>query len=101
MDPHSRLSQFNNRPPKSGPLPPRARRMDSSLPKPTLPADKTASPPPKSSTPAALIDLRPIATNSRVKQNQQLHHDLHLAYVNNALQQKALVQTSLLDRLIT
>jgi RNA polymerase I-specific transcription initiation factor RRN3 len=92
MDPHSRLSQYNNRPPKSGPLP--SRRMDPPLQKskPSPPADKSKSPSQKSSTlTVSFINLRPIATNSRIKQSLQLHHDMHLAYVNNALQQKALV----------
>lgn len=35
---------------------------------------------------------RPIATNSRIKQDERLRKDMHLAFVNNALQQKALVR---------
>jgi RNA polymerase I-specific transcription initiation factor RRN3 len=91
MDPHSRLSQFNNRPPKG--LPPAARHMDPTTPKLTLPIERPKSA--SSSKPAKRTSTavsRPIATNSRVKQSQQFHRDLHLAYVNNALEQKSAVR---------
>lgn len=90
MDPraraHSTLSQFNNRPPKG--LPPASRHMDPLTPRPTVPLPPTKSR--KHSNPSV---PRPIATNSRVKHTEQFHRDLHLAYVNNALERKALVPT--------
>ena len=35
---------------------------------------------------------RPIATNSRVKKTQKLHRDMHLAFVDNALELKSQVR---------
>ena len=37
---------------------------------------------------------RPIATNSRIKQNENYRKDMYLAFVNNALQQKLNVRVS-------
>ncbi|KAJ7129326.1 RNA polymerase I-specific transcription initiation factor RRN3 [Mycena epipterygia] len=89
MDPHSTLSQFNQRrAPKAGPI--SHKYMDLQQPKPALDsftkrpsASRKASP-----SPAGLI-RRPIATNSRVKQDEKYRKDMHLAFVNNALLQKA------------
>jgi RNA polymerase I-specific transcription initiation factor RRN3 len=39
---------------------------------------------------------RPIASNSRVKKTQKLHRDMHLAFVNSALEQKSYVRVFLL-----
>ena len=39
-----------------------------------------------------LLAARPIATNSRVKKTQKLHRDMHLAFVNNALENKSQVR---------
>ena len=35
-----------------------------------------------------LLVQRPIATNSRVKQDERYRKDMYLAFVNNALQEK-------------
>ncbi|KAJ6523380.1 hypothetical protein B0H10DRAFT_1731422, partial [Mycena sp. CBHHK59/15] len=89
MDPHSTLSQFNQRrAPKVGPI--SHKYMDVQQSKPTL--DSFAKRPPasrKSSPSPAVLIRRPIATNSRVKQDEKYRKDMHLAFVNNALLQKA------------
>jgi len=102
MDPHSRLNQFNQRGPKSGP-PPVSRFMSNMLSKPSIetypstlsPATKPNSrsrvSPPLVST---FLVRRPIATNSRIKQNENYRKDMYLAFVNNALQQKLNVRPS-------
>ena len=85
MDPHSRLSQYNHRPPKAGPL---AQNTW------TLPIDKKKQAGPRKQqfdASALLLMARPIATNSRVKKTQKLHRDMHLAFVNNALEHKSQV----------
>ncbi|EKM79897.1 hypothetical protein AGABI1DRAFT_119954 [Agaricus bisporus var. burnettii JB137-S8] len=41
-----------------------------------------------SGSPSTLLVRRPIATNSRIKQNENYRKDMYLAFVNNALQQK-------------
>jgi len=90
MDPHSRLSQFNNRPPKAGPLAQNAR---------TLPVDKKKQAGPQKQqfdTSALLLAARPVVTNSRVKKTQRLHRDMHLAFVNSALEHKSQVRAFLL-----
>jgi len=46
----------------------------------------------KFDTPTLLLIARPIATNSRVKKTQKLHRDMHLAFVNNALECKSQVR---------
>jgi hypothetical protein len=43
------------------------------------------------STPS-ITPQRPIATNSKIKQDEQLRKDMYLAFVNNALHQKSLVR---------
>jgi len=86
MDPHSRLSQYNHRPPKAGPP---------ALNTWTLPVDKRKQAGPHKQqfdTSALLLIARPIATNSRVKKTQRLHRDMHLAFVNNALEHKSQVR---------
>ena len=86
MDPHSRLSQYNHRPPKAGPLAQNVR---------ALPMDKKKQAnlhKQQFDTSALLIIARPIATNSRVKKTQKLHRDMHLAFVNNALERKSQVR---------
>ncbi|KAJ3569093.1 hypothetical protein NP233_g5282 [Leucocoprinus birnbaumii] len=98
MDPHSRLSQFNQRGPKSGPVP-TSRFASEMLTKASLetfssmssPSTSTTKTKPRSklSTPASTsLVRRPIATNSRIKQNESYCKDMYLAFVNNALQQK-------------
>lgn len=92
MDPHSTRSQFNQRTPNAGPM---AHKYMDIPPKPALEsftkrpsASRKASP-----TPASLI-RRPIATNSRVKQDEKYRKDMHLAFINNALLQKANVSAT-------
>lgn len=89
MDPHSRLSQFNHRPPKAGPLTQNTR---------TLPMDKKKQAGPQKhqfDASTLLLIARPIVTNSRVKKNQKLHRDMHLAFVNSALERKSQVRVPL------
>ncbi|KAJ6539710.1 RNA polymerase I-specific transcription initiation factor RRN3 [Mycena capillaripes] len=88
MDPHSTLSQFNQRRPKAGPL--NQKYMDIQQPKPALDSfTKRPSASRKASSSPAVLIRRPIATNSRVKQDEKYRKDMHLAFVNNALLQKA------------
>jgi RNA polymerase I-specific transcription initiation factor RRN3 len=42
---------------------------------------------------SSLLVARPIATNSRVRQDEKYRKDMYLAFVNNALQQKANVSS--------
>ncbi|KAG2135732.1 RNA polymerase I-specific transcription initiation factor RRN3 [Suillus bovinus] len=85
MDPHSRLSQFNQRTPKTGPFSPSVRFE--STQKVTLDKYTKAH---SSSMPSdsPLFTSRPIATNSRVKQDEQFKKDMFLAYVNKAIREK-------------
>ncbi|KAG0702449.1 RNA polymerase I-specific transcription initiation factor RRN3 [Suillus ampliporus] len=85
MDPHSRHSQFNQRTPKTGPFSPSVRFEQTQ--KVTLDKYTKAS---SSSMPSdsPLFTSRPIATNSRVKQDEQFKKDMFLAYVNKALLEK-------------
>lgn len=91
MDPHSRLSQYNHRPPKVGPPAQNAWTlpMDKKKQAGTLKRRIDAS--------ALLLISRPIATNSRVKKTQRLHRDMHLAFVNNALELRSQVGVFLLS----
>ncbi|EAU84392.1 ribosomal DNA transcription factor Rrn3 [Coprinopsis cinerea okayama7 len=52
---------------------------------PLKPAQKSKA----SSQNAALLIRRPIATNSRIKQGENLRRDMYLAFVNNALQEQS------------
>ncbi|KAK7470311.1 DNA independent RNA polymerase I transcription factor [Stygiomarasmius scandens] len=101
MDPHSRLSQFDKRAPKSGPQAQNLRFMDPQQSKPSLDTFKQAK---KSSASrnavASLLIRRPIATNSRVKQEEKTRKDMFLAFVNNALQQKANGNSEAFDELV-
>lgn len=89
---HSRHSQYNNkRLPKSGPSP-TARFMEKpallvSLPKPKL-SKSTSS----ALNSPSLLTPRPIATNSRVKQDEKYRKDMYLAFVSNALELKLSVR---------
>jgi hypothetical protein len=90
---HSRHSQYNKRVPKSGPTAPTVRFTEPQL-KPIL--DKFSKHPmasakssKSSAGPLHLLKPRPIATNSRVKQDEKYRKDMYLAFVNNALQEKA------------
>jgi RNA polymerase I-specific transcription initiation factor RRN3 len=114
MDPHSRLSQFNQRPPKAGPAVQNQRQMDLPLhPKSSPSLDGFAKRSPRtrqshprsrklssssSQPPTTPLDggelSRPIATNARIKRGERLRKDMYLAFVNNALEQKTLVRKS-------
>lgn len=86
MDPHSTRSQFKNkRTPTTGPKPSVRFIMDAHSAKSPLPRK---TPMPSNSTDALTLSTRPIATNSRVKQDEKFKKDMHLAYVNNSLLQK-------------
>ncbi|KAL4076424.1 RNA polymerase I-specific transcription initiation factor RRN3 [Scleroderma yunnanense] len=93
MDPHSTHSQFNQRTPKAGPFSPSARFIEL---QPKISLEKYARRPssrlPHSDAqPAdalALLTHRPIATNSRVKQDEQFKKDMYIAFINKALQGK-------------
>ncbi|PIL37371.1 hypothetical protein GSI_01064 [Ganoderma sinense ZZ0214-1] len=109
MDPHSRFSHFNSRQTKAGPVPSSSRHMEQ--PKPRINLDhlpkkgsKTSPSPPKRSSsipsPSPLHAERPIATNSRIKQDEQYRKDMHLAFVNNALQMKTMGFSDAFDELV-
>ncbi|TFY61787.1 hypothetical protein EVG20_g6923 [Dentipellis fragilis] len=55
---------------------------------------------PSTSTPASSQMSRPIATNSRVKQNEQFRQDMHLLFVNDALQQKMMGNSKPFEELV-
>ncbi|CAK5262553.1 unnamed protein product, partial [Mycena citricolor] len=93
MDPHSTLSQYNQRRTRKA-APASIKYMEvqpvkppllDSFPKRPTPSHKASS----SSLSSPVVIRRPIATNSRVKQDEKYRKDLHLAFVNNALLQKA------------
>ncbi|KAI0052762.1 RNA polymerase I-specific transcription initiation factor RRN3 [Auriscalpium vulgare] len=96
MDPHSRLSQFNQRPPRAGPAPRHMDVMGLTSKLPSLDSAKKAS---RKSSPA-MGTPRVISSNSRVRQDERLRKDMHLAFVNNALQQKALGSSEAYDELV-
>ncbi|KAF5387925.1 hypothetical protein D9615_000645 [Tricholomella constricta] len=101
MDPHSRLSQFNQRAPRSGPKALNPRFVDP-MAHPKSPLDSKRPTGPKKPDPhaAALLVRRPIATNSRVKQDEKYRKDMYLAFVHNALQQKSIGITDSFDELV-
>ena len=117
MDPHSRLAQFNQRPPKSGPQVQRMRQMEQRE-RPITTANVfdhfTRHSSPSSSAHAvvfvservvgkdkenaagnelAAYSARPIASNSRVRRDEKSRRDMYLAFINNALSEKAKVRT--------
>jgi hypothetical protein len=117
MDPHSRLSQFNQRPPKAGPAVSNQRQMDSSPHSKSPSLDRFAKRSPRtrqsrgpckkstsslpSRSPTPLLDgdpSRPIVTNARIKRGERLRKDMYLAFVKNALEQKTLVRPFRLPR---
>ncbi|EEB87111.1 hypothetical protein MPER_15677, partial [Moniliophthora perniciosa FA553] len=91
MDVHSRFSQFDNQSKrtKAGPQATKPRIMADSSPKIQLPR-KTSNAGSSNSANASLFVRRPIATNSRVKQDEKTRIDMYLSFVNNALHQKSL-----------
>ncbi|KAJ8462764.1 hypothetical protein ONZ45_g17815 [Pleurotus djamor] len=101
MDPHSTLSQYNQRTPKSGPITPKIRHSESA---PRIStenfAKRGASTGPKSSTMPVPLVRRPIITNSRVKQDEKYRKDMFLTFVDNALQQKAMGVKEPFDELV-
>jgi RNA polymerase I-specific transcription initiation factor RRN3 len=84
MDPHSTHSQFNRRGPKAGPLSRPTSEKNSTqdtvkmLPKKGEKTDDTD-----------LFIRRPIATNSRVKQDEMIRRNMYLSFVTNAFQLKS------------
>ncbi|PBL02973.1 RNA polymerase I-specific transcription initiation factor RRN3 [Armillaria gallica] len=102
MDPHSRLSQFNHRTPKSGPQ--NSRFMEAPLPKPSLAtfpgkqSRKSSATTPSSSS--LLLVRRPIATNSRVKQDEKYRNEMYLSFITSALQEKAIGRSERFDDLV-
>ncbi|KAI0920959.1 hypothetical protein AcV7_002954 [Taiwanofungus camphoratus] len=104
MDPHSRFSQFNSRHPKAGPILSGSRYMDTPS-KPSEPLENfkrrpTASRKSSSTSTSTQHASRPIATNARVKQDEQYRKDMYLAFVNNAFQQKTNGISDAFDELV-
>ncbi|EDR12293.1 RNA polymerase I-specific transcription initiation factor RRN3 family protein [Laccaria bicolor S238N-H82] len=50
--------------------------------------------------PSSLLIRRPIATNSRIKQDQNVRRDMYLAFVNNALHEKSIGNSESFDQLV-
>ncbi|KZT71473.1 RNA polymerase I-specific transcription initiation factor RRN3 [Daedalea quercina L-15889] len=104
MEPHSRLSQFNVRQPKAGPVASNLRFMESQQ-KSTDPVENFKKRPDAPSrrsfsSSTSLYASRPIATNSRVKQDEQYRQRGYLVFVNNALQQKNNGNSDAFDELV-
>ena len=115
MDPHSRISQFNQRPPKSGPQLQHMRQMEQRDRMITTANvfDHFAKPGSSSTSKHASVivsekavrkdkgngstnalsaySTRPIATNSRVRRDEKSRRDMYLAFISNALSEKAKV----------
>lgn len=107
MDPHSRYSPFNNQAgrPKTGPelqsirgvkVEPKTiavldhfRKSDSAG---SFSSSSSAS---ASSSELKSVSNRPIATNSRVRKNERYGRNMYLAFIDNALVQKARVRVSM------
>ncbi|KAH8096739.1 RNA polymerase I-specific transcription initiation factor RRN3 [Cristinia sonorae] len=105
MDPHSRHSQFNTRKPKAGPSTVESRRnevpMKSPNPLESFSKRSSASSSSRSASPGlSLMKDRPMATNSRIKQDEQFRKDIHLTFVTSALQQKAQGNSTNFDELV-
>ena len=77
MDPHSTLSQFNQRLPKAGPVAMAVQK------RPAKRVNFQSSSPPE----------RQIATNSRIKQDEKYRKEMYLAFINDALQKKLAVSS--------
>lgn len=86
MDPHSRLSQFNHRPPKTGPPTQNVRTLSMDRKK------QAGLQKQQFDTSTLSLVPRPTVTNSRVKKTQKLYRDMHLAFVNSALERKSQVR---------
>ncbi|KAM6496105.1 RNA polymerase I-specific transcription initiation factor RRN3 [Amanita muscaria] len=94
MDPHSTLSQFNQRHPKAGPM---ARSQDSVA----IPKRAAKRPKLQSFNSSPVLTERPIATNSRIKQDEKYRRDMYLIFVNDALQKKTMGVTEPFDELVS
>ncbi|KAI0700570.1 RNA polymerase I-specific transcription initiation factor RRN3 [Cytidiella melzeri] len=103
MDPHSRFSQYNSRQTKAGPMPSATRSMEQSL-KTTNPLEtykkRSAAQRRDSTSSLSSLTSRPIATNSRIKEDEQYRKDMYLAFINNALQQKLKGISDAFDELV-
>ncbi|KZT05644.1 RNA polymerase I-specific transcription initiation factor RRN3 [Laetiporus sulphureus 93-53] len=105
MDLHSRFIQCNVRQPKAGPTATSLRHLEPpqmfvfSLEdfKERSASSKQWS---SSASELALDVSRPIATNSRIKQDEQYRKDMYLAFVRNALQQKTNGISDAFDELV-
>ncbi|KAI6042753.1 RNA polymerase I-specific transcription initiation factor RRN3 [Pisolithus marmoratus] len=105
MYPHSTHSQFNQRAPKSGPYTPSMRYTD---PNPKVliqnyakrPSSKSPRPDGRAADAISLLIQRPIATNSRVKQDEQFKKDMYIAFIDKALQGKLDGQSKDFDDLV-
>jgi RNA polymerase I-specific transcription initiation factor RRN3 len=94
MNPHSTHSQFNQRPPKAGPLSQPSRFMDiPSASKQGLPPKPSKSTSASKASSPSVPYRRHIASNSRVRSDEKMRTDMFLSYINNALQEKSKVQT--------
>ncbi|KAG5733538.1 RNA polymerase I-specific transcription initiation factor rrn3 [Termitomyces sp. T112] len=99
MDPHSRHFQFNQRAPKSGPQAMNSRFIDL-MTHQKIPAEPKRPTRPQKSDSCSSLVRRPIATNSRVKQDEKYKKDMYLSFVNNALQQKTIGESEPFDELV-
>ena len=84
MDPHSTRSQFNRRGPKAGPPSRNTSEKISMQDTVKMPSNRA-----KTDETSNLLIRRPIATNSRVKQDEMVRRNMYLSFVINALQQKS------------
>ena len=105
MDPHSRMSQYNRRRPSVGPNLQQLKKVESKPPAvngfeqfkhSTGSSAKgssaaTASPKPKLKSLSGFT-ARPIASNARLRRDEQYKSDLCLAFIDGALAEKAKVR---------
>ncbi|KZS88162.1 RNA polymerase I-specific transcription initiation factor RRN3 [Sistotremastrum niveocremeum HHB9708] len=103
MNPHSVRSQYNQRPPRTGSLPPSSRPMNIHKPSDPIllnkPSKETNDVPLKSKD--VNIPTRPIASNSRIRRDSGYRKDMYLAFVHNALQQKLKGASEPFDELVS
>jgi hypothetical protein len=79
MDPHSRISQFNHRTPRTGSFPPHHRFVEPSARVTLGKSPQNSAKTPSSGTPP---------TTLRVKQDEKHRKDMYLAFAHNALHLK-------------
>ncbi|KNZ77234.1 RNA polymerase I-specific transcription initiation factor rrn3 [Termitomyces sp. J132] len=65
-----------------------------------IPAEPKRPTRPQKSDSCSSLVRRPIATNSRVKQDEKYKKDMYLSFVNNALQQKTIGESEPFDELV-